>query len=187
MIRSTFVVSVALAASALVAFLPVFAQAGSPVFTAFASVCGQPAADFPAVRAAADGHGWGATDVTADANMPGVTIADKMTRAFTADKTGLVLSAWRGTKGDVKISDCTVHVAKADFDSLKGEASAWLAFPAQDSTPKHATFRFTDAGGGHKALTSADFDAAAGGAGLEILTVSGDQNGTVLDLMMIKK
>ena len=156
-------------------------------FAAFATVCAVPAADFAAVKAAADSKGWGATDVTADANMAGVTVGDQMTRANTADKVGLVLSAWRGTKGAVKISDCTVHIAKAEYPAVLEAAKSWLAFAPQDATAKRSAFRFTEDGAIHKALTPAEFDSAAGHAGLEILTVSGDQNGTVLDLMMIKK
>ena len=156
-------------------------------FAAFATVCAGPAADFTAVKAAADSQGWGPTATTADANMPGVTIGEKLTRATIVDKSGLILSAWRGTKGSVKISDCTIHIAKADYPAVVDATKAWLAFPAQDSTAKRSIFRFTDVGGAHKALTPTEFDVAASGGGLEILTVSGDENGTVLDLMMIKK
>jgi hypothetical protein len=99
-----------------------------------------------------------------------------------------VLSAWHGTtKAGVRISDCTVHVQKAAFPEVKEAAGAWLAFPAQEDTPKRAIYRFTDAAGARRPLTSAEFDAAAAAAGLQILTVSGDADGTVLDLMMIKK
>jgi hypothetical protein len=156
-------------------------------FAAFDTVCAGPAAEFTAVKAAADSKGWGATDTTADANMPGVTIGEQLTRANSVDKVGLTLSAWRGTKGAVKISDCTVHIAKAEYPAVLDAAKAWLGFPAQDSTAKRSTFRFTAYGETLKALTPAEFDAAAGAGGLEILTVSGDQSGTVLDLMMIKK
>jgi hypothetical protein len=159
-----------------------------PVFDAFANVCGAPAADFAAVKAAADAQHWGPTDAKADASMPGVTVSDELTRASTVAKTGLVLSAWHGTtKTGVKIGDCTVHVQKANLAALKGAAGTWLAFPAQEDSAKHAVYRFTEAAGAHHALTSAEFDAAAAATGLEILTVSGDANGTVLDLMMIKK
>jgi hypothetical protein len=182
--------TVAATLSAIITFgsAPAWAQSNSPVFAAFAMVCATPAADFAAVRSAADAHGWGATDTKADASMPGVTVADQLTRASTADKTGLVMSAWHGeTKSGVKVSDCTVHVARSDFGPLRDEVAAWLAFTAQESTPKKAIYRFTDTGGAHHALVAGEYDAAAGGAGMEILTVSADANGTVLDLMMIKK
>jgi len=187
-ILSKTAITALLSATAILSAAPALAQATSPVFAAFATVCAAPAADFSAVRSAADAHGWGETDTKADANMPGVTIADKITRSSTADKTGLVMSAWHGaTKTGVKVSDCTVHVAKSDFGPLKDEAAAWLAFTAQETTPKKAIYRFTDTGGAHHALAAGEYDAAAGGAGMQILTVSADANGTVLDLMMIKK
>jgi hypothetical protein len=163
------------------------ASGQTAAFDAFRQVCAGPATDFAAVRAAADSHGWTTTDTTADANMPGVVIGEQMTRATSVDKTGLVLSAWHGTKGAVKISDCTVHVAKADFSALTHEVAGWLAFPAAETSAKRVAYRFTADGDHLKPLTPADFDAAAGAAGLQILSVSGDQNGAVLDLMMIKK
>ncbi len=187
MLSTKSVVAAAVAALSLFAALPSAAQTRGPVFAAFATVCAVPAADFLTVRKAADAQGWGDSDVKADANMPGVTIADQINRSSTIDKTGVVMSAWHGSKGAVKVSDCTFHVAKVDFDALRKDAGAWLTFPAQDSSPKRVTFRFTDTDGVHKALTPADFDAAAGANGLEILTITGDANGTVLDLMMIKK
>jgi hypothetical protein len=181
-------VAAILSTAAIVGAGPMWAEETSPVFAAFATVCATPAAEFTAVRSAADAHGWGATDIKADANMPNVTIADQLTRSSTADKTGLVLSAWHGTtKKGVKVSDCTVHVAKSDFGQMRDQATAWLAFAAQESTPKKAIYRFTDASGAHHALAAGEYDAAAGASGMEILTVSGDASGTVLDLMMIKK
>jgi hypothetical protein len=187
-ILSKTAVTAILSATALLGSAPAWAQANSPVFAAFATVCAAPAADFAAVRSAADAHGWGETDAKADANMPGVTIADQITRASTADKTGLVMSAWHGaTKSGVKVSDCTVHVAKSDFDAMREQAATWLAFSAQETTPKRAIYRFTDTGGAHHPLAAGEYDAAAAGAGMQILTVSADANGTVLDLMMIKK
>jgi hypothetical protein len=177
----------AVAALAVLISAQARAQTSNPVFIAFTTVCGEPAADFAAVRAAADAQGWGASDAKSEANMPGVTVEDTITRSKTAEKTALVMSAWHGAKGPVKVSDCTVHVAKADFAPLREASAAWLTFPAQESTSKKVIYRFTDAAGSHRALTSAEYDAAASGAGLEILTISGDANGTVLDLMMIKK
>lgn len=188
MILSNTASAAILSAVAALGAAPAWAQATSPVFAAFATVCATPAADFAAVRSAADAHGWGETDVKADANMPGVTVADQMTRSSNADKTGLVMSAWHGTtKSGVKVSDCTVHVAKSDFGALRDQAAAWLAFAPQESTPKRAIYRFTEAAGARHALAAGEYDAAAAGAGMEILTVSADANGTVLDLMMIKK
>ena len=175
-----------LAASALAA--SAHAAGANTSFEAFKSVCVSSTADLAAVKAAADSHGWGATDAKGDANMNGVTITDQLDRAMTADKVGLVLSAWQGVKGAVKINDCTVHIAKADYDSVRAAAGAWTAFPAQVSSAKRETYRFTTGKDGKPtALTPAEFDAAAAAAGLEILSVSGDQDGTVLDLMTIRK
>ena len=163
------------------------AAEGSAPFSAFAAVCAAPGADFAGVTAAADAQGWVASDVTSDANMPGVTIGGQLTRTRSAGKVGLTLSAWHGLKGAVKISDCTVHTAKTEYSAAVEAAKTWAAFAPQDSTSKRSIFRFTDSAGAHKPLTNADFDAAAAGAGLEILTVSGDQNGAALDLLVIKK
>jgi hypothetical protein len=185
---SKFACAAVLSAAAILGSAPAWAEGASPVFDAFATVCAVPAAEFTSVKAAADAQRWGPTDAKADASMAGVTVADTLTRASNVAKTGLVLSAWHGTtKSGVKIGDCAVHVQKAELAAMKDAAGAWLTFPAQDDSPKRAIYRFTEAAGAHHPLTSADFDAAAAGAGLQILTVSGDADGTVLDLMVIKK
>jgi hypothetical protein len=178
----------ALSATGILASAPAWAAGSSPVFDAFATVCAAPSADFAGVKAAAESQHWSATDAKPDAAMAGVTVTDTLALASTVGKTGLVLSAWHGaTKNGVKISDCTVHVQGAVFPEVKDAAGAWLAFPAQEDAPKRAIYRFTDTAGAHRSLTSAEFDAAAAATGLQILTVSGDADGTVLDLMMIKK
>jgi hypothetical protein len=179
----------ALSTTALLASTPAWTAGNSPVFDAFASVCAVPAADFAAVKAAAEAKGWVSTTAKPDeASMPGVTVADALALASTVGTTGLTLSAWRGaTNTGVKISDCTVHMQGAAYPDIKDAAGAWLAFQAQEDSPKRAIYRFTDAGGAHRSLTPPEFDTAAGAAGLQILTVSGDAKGTVLDLMMIKK
>jgi hypothetical protein len=163
------------------------AAPASATFEAFAAVCAAPAADLGAVTAAADAQGWTASNVTPEANMPGVTIGGHLTRTHSANKVDLTLSAWQGLKGAVKVSDCTVRGGKDQYAAAVGAAKAWLAFAPQEDTAKKAIFRFTDNAGTHKALTSGEFDAAAAGAGLEILTVAGDQDGAVVDLMVIKK
>ena len=188
MILSKTALAAIISATAVAGVAPAWAEGSTPAFAAFAMVCAAPAADFAAVRSAADAHGWGESDVKADPNMPNVIVADQLTRSSTADKTSLVLSAWHGaTKTGVKVSDCTVHVAKSDFAPLRDEAAAWLAFTAQENTPTKAIYRFTDTGGAHHPLAASEYDAAAGAAGMEILTVSSGPNGTVLDLLMIKK
>lgn len=156
-------------------------------FDAFVQVCATPAADIAAVKAAAAAKGWGASDVAVDSSMAGVDVTDRLSKSLTSDKVGLVLSAWAGTKGAIRISDCAIHIQKAEFSDVRSAAGAWLAIDPQAADAKKATWRFTGAAGAHKALTPADFDAAAAAAGLEILTVSGDESGTVLDLMVIRK
>jgi hypothetical protein len=163
------------------------AQAADPLFAAFAGVCAAPAADFAGVKAAADSAGWGPSDASADASMAGVEVTDRMARATTAERTDLTLTAWKGAKGGVTISDCAVRIARPAFPAMRAAVGEWAAFSPQERAANRDIYRFTDRAGARVALTNADFDAAAAGAGLQILTVSGDQSGTVLDLMMIKK
>ena len=184
--KSAFAAAAAVAA--LLASVQASAQSPDPVFAAFAAVCGQPAGEFTAIQSAADAHGWAATDVKDDPNMPNVVIAEQITRASTVGKIGLVMNAWHGaTKSGVKVSGCTVHVAAADFGGMRDAAGAWLTFTPQESTAKKAIYRFTNAAGAHHALAASEYDAAAAASGMQILTVSGDADGTVLDLIMIKK
>jgi hypothetical protein len=188
-IRSKLVpLALATALSAIALAHPTLAAEPDPAFAAFTTVCGDPAADFTAVRTAADSHGWGASSTPPDPGMAGVTLADSLSKATTAGKTGLVLSAWQGaTQKGIKVSNCAVHVAATDFDALRDAATAWLGFPAAETTPKKAVFRFTTDAGHRRGLAANEYDAAAAGAGLEILTVSGDANGSVVDLLLIKK
>jgi hypothetical protein len=160
---------------------------GDAGFDAFAKVCAETHADYPAVVAAADAHGWKATEVTSD-TMNGVAVTDKLSRASKVGGAALTLFAWRGAaKGGVQVSACTVRVTKADFAGVQGAAQGWLGFAPQDATPKKAVFRYTEADGAHHALASTEYDAAAAGTGMEILTVSSDAQGTVVDLLKIKK
>jgi hypothetical protein len=176
------------AISATASLLAAVGAAAATPFDAFKTVCGTPAAELAAVTKAADAAGWAPSDTAADANMPNVTVTGTLARATSVEKTGLVLTAWQGAnKAGVKISDCTVHIAKGDLGRARAAAAAWLAFAPQEGDAKRAIFRFTPADGGPKAVDKAEFDAAAGGSGLEILTVSSDASGAVLDLMMIKK
>jgi hypothetical protein len=174
----------AVAAPALALAAPASGDAG---FDAFAQVCAETHADYPAIVAAADAHGWKATEVTA-ATMSGVAVTDKLSRGSKVGSVALTLFAWRGTaKGNVQVSACTVRFAKGDSAGVQSAAQAWLGFGAQDISPKKAVFRFTEADGAHHALASTEYDAAAAGTGMEILTVSSDAQGTVVDLLKIKK
>jgi hypothetical protein len=155
-------------------------------FAAFTKVCGDSHADYPAVLAAAEAGGWKTTQVKAEP-FPGVTVADSLSRDSSAGGSALTLYAWRGAKGAIKISECKVRVAKANFTDIEGRAQAWLGFAPRAATAKKATFMFSDDGGAPKALTEADQEAAAAGPGMQILTVSGDQDGVVLGILKIKK
>jgi hypothetical protein len=181
-------IGIALTGALLVAAAtPAASAAAEANFDAFAKVCADTHADYPAVVTAADAHGWKATQVTA-ATMDGVAVTDKLSRGANVGGAALTLFAWRGTaKGGVRVSACTVRVAKADFAGLQSAAQAWLGFAPQDATAKKATFRYTEADGAHHALASTEYDTAAAGAGMEILTISSDAQGTVADLLKIKK
>ncbi|MEO8812139.1 MAG: hypothetical protein ABI376_04410 [Caulobacteraceae bacterium] len=178
-------IKIALAAAALAAFAaPVAAE---PVFDAFTAVCAAGHADYPAVVEAAENGGWHATTVTGDATMPGVTISDKIALSRKLDGAPLTLLAWRGTKGAIKINACTMRVGKADFPQLQAAARDWLGFVPQDVQPKKVVARFTETPTGHHALIAAEYEGAAAGDGMEILTVSTDAHGAVLDVLKIKK
>ncbi|MEO8927458.1 MAG: hypothetical protein ABI306_09895 [Caulobacteraceae bacterium] len=179
--------SLAAAALVAVAASPALAAPdGALSFAAFVQVCGATHADYQAVLAAADAGGWKTTQVKADP-FPGVTIADTLARDSSAGGSALTLHAWRGAKGAVQVSECTVRIAKARFADMQGAAQAWLGFAPRSATAKKATFMFADEGAAHRALTSADQEAAAAGAGMQILSVSGDEDGAILSVLKIKK
>lgn len=179
-------IKTAIAASLLAAVAaPALAAGGQPAFDAFDTVCGATHADYPAVVAAADAHGWKATQVKAD-TLPGVSVTDSVSRDNSAGGAALTLFAWQGVKGKIHVSECKVRVGKGKFAEVQAMAQTWLGFAPQEATPKKATFMFTDDAGGHKALAAADRDAAAAAAGLQILTVSAGQDGAVLGILKIK-
>ncbi|MGI9170307.1 MAG: hypothetical protein ACR2FH_09055 [Caulobacteraceae bacterium] len=155
-------------------------------FAAFAQVCGDTHADYPAVLAVADAGAWRATQIKADP-FPGVTVAQSLSRDSSAGGSALTLHAWRGAKGAIQISECKVRVGKAKLAEIRAAAQTWLGFAPQDATAKKATFMFTDEGGARKAVAQADRDAAAAGAGLQMMTVSGDSDGAIVAILKIKK
>ena len=155
-------------------------------FGAFQSVCLTPNADFEKVTAAA--ASWRPTEVTGDATLAGVTVSNRLTRATKVGGVPLTLFAWTGTmKTGVRVSACTVRVSKPDFEDNQVAAASWAGFPAQDSAPRKAVFRYTSAASGPAAVDKSGFDTASAGEGMDILTVSGDVHGAVLDLLKIKK
>jgi hypothetical protein len=170
----------------LAAAAPAFAAPADSNFAAFVQICADTQADYPAVVAAADAQGWRPAQVNAD-TLPGVTVTDTLARDKNAGGATLALYAWQGAKGAVHVSECKVRIGKAKSADMQTAAQTWLGFAPQQATAKKATFEFTDDGGAHKALTTADREAAAAGAGMQILTVTGDQDGVILDILKIKK
>jgi len=159
-----------------------------PVFAAFTKVCADTRADFSAVTAAANANGWKKSDSAGDTTMEGVDVSDRLTRASKIGDSEVTLFAWRGmTRKGVQVSACTMHVAKSAFAEVQQDAAAWTGFAAQDAGPTNALYRFSDAPEGRHALAKSDYDTAAAGPGMEILTVSTDGHGAILDLLKIKK
>jgi hypothetical protein len=155
-------------------------------FGAFEAVCLTPNADFAGVKAAASA--WRDTEVTGDSVLPGVTASDRLSKATKAGGVPVTLFAWTGTtKSGVHVSGCTVRVSKSDFDEFQSAAATYVGFAAQDAAPRKVTFRYTPAAAKPTAIDKSGFDAAAAGEGMDILTVTGDIHGAVLDLLKIKK
>ena len=174
-----------LSLGALVATSALAATDATP-FGAFQSICLTPNADFATVKAAV--ASWRDTEVTGDTTLPGVTVSDKLTKASKTGGIPVTLFAWTGTtKSGVHVSGCTLRVSKPDFDELQGAATAYAGFAAQDASPKKAVFHYTSASGKLTALDKSGFEAAASGEGMDILTVSSDIHGSVVDLLKIKK
>ncbi len=175
-------------AAALVAFAaPAFAAPDSAkAFAAVVQVCGDTHGDYSAISAAAEANGWKTTQVKADA-FPGVTVAESLSRDTSAGGAALTLYAWRGAKGAIQIAECKVRIGKGKLAEMQAAAQAWVGFAPQDATARKVTFLFTDDGGARKAVAQADRDAAAGGAGLRMMTVSGDADGVIVSILKIKK
>ena len=149
-------------------------------------MCLTPNADFQAVKAAA--VTWRDTEVTGASTLSGVTVSDKISKASKIGGVPLTLFAWTGTtKAGVHVSGCTVRVSKPDFDELQAATATYAGFAAQDSAPKRSAFRYTPAAAKLTPIDKSGFDAAAAGEGMDILTVTGDLHGAVLDLLKIKK
>jgi hypothetical protein len=155
-------------------------------FGAFEAVCLTPNADFAGVKAAASA--WRDTEVVGATTFPNATVTEKLSKASKVGGVPVTLFAWTGTlKSGVNVSGCTVRVSKSDFDEVKVAAATYAGFAAQDSDPKKVVFRYTPAAAKPTAIDKSGFDAAAAGEGIDILTVSGDLHGAVLDLLKIKK
>jgi len=175
-------------ATAVVAAIAAPAAAGTPVFEAFRKVCGDTHADYASIVSALNTNGWKQVD-TKGSTMEGVKVTDSISRGLTVGESHLTLFAWRGAKGDVQISACTVRASPAKSDPLKADARTWTGFDPQsvDAQSGRIGYQFTDDADAHRALAKTDYDAAAAGAGLELMTLSTDGSDTILDLLKIKK
>jgi len=178
----------AAAATALAA--PAAAATADDTFNAFKLVCGDTHADYAAAVTAAGKNSWKQTNVMAD-TMKGVTVLEKAARTRSVNDQTLMLFVTRGTAkaggADVGVSTCTVQTDRGAFPELTALTQAWLGLPAAVTTDTTATFRFTEDGGVHKAVGPSDLDAAAAGAGMDIITVRRDGANATLDFVKIKK
>jgi hypothetical protein len=155
-------------------------------FGAFEAVCLTPNAEFQAVKSAA--AAWRDTEVVGASTFPNATVTEKLSKASKVGGVPVTLFAWTGTlKSGVRVSGCTVRVSKPDFDEIKVAAATYTGFAAQDSDAKKVVFRYTPAAAKPTAIDKSGFDAAAAGEGIDILTITGDVHGAVLDLLKIKK
>ena len=155
-------------------------------FGAFEAVCLTPNAEFQSVKAAASA--WHDTEVTGASTFPNATVTEKLSKAFKVGGVPVTLFAWTGTlKSGVRVCGCTVRVSKPAFGEIETAATAYAGFSPQDSDPKKAVFRYTPAAAKPTAIDKSGFDAAAASEGIDILTVSGDVHGAVIDLLKIKK
>ncbi len=178
---------VALIGAMVLMSAPVSAATSEPSFDAFAHICASTHVDYASVAKLADAGGWKPTDVKAD-TMDGIAVSERVSRQNTTGKSDLTLFAWQGkSKSGAHVSACTVRIGHPDFVGLQAAAQAWTGFAPQTTAQKRVSFRFTDMGDTHQPVTPQETNAAASGAGVEIMTVSIDANGGVLDLLKIKK
>ncbi len=174
----------ALAGAALATFAASPALA-SPVFDAFRNVCGDSHGDFAAIKAGADAGHWVPTEVAPN-TMEGVTVAESVARQITVGGAKMTLFAWRGSKGTVQVTACTVKVTQAPFAGLADDAKTWVGFAPEAATGAKAVWRYTENAGVKSAVQKADYDKAAAAGGLDFFTVSQVGPETVLDLLKIK-
>ncbi|HWA64139.1 MAG TPA: hypothetical protein VG939_22415 [Caulobacteraceae bacterium] len=180
----TFLAAAAFAAVAT----PALASDSDVAFKGFQTVCGATAAEFPDVVKAAEGDGWKNAQVLGD-SMAKVSITDKAARTKTIGAMNLILSTNRGLAqtpgGALTVSDCTVRSDQGEAAALEAAAQGWLGFAGTGGADRMA-WHFTRDGGAIKPVTD-NGDAAAAGAGLEILTVYRSGASLTMDLMKIRK
>jgi len=174
-----------LTAGAALALAMALPAAASPAFDGFKAVCGDTHMDFAAVKSAVDAGHWVPTEVQ-PSTMEGVTVTESLARTVIAGGAKLTLFAWRGTKGAVQVSACTVRVAQAKYADLSHDAGAWAGFAPQVASPTKSVWQFTEDSGAIKAVQKADFNTAAAAGGLDFFTVTATGPETILDLLKIK-
>lgn len=161
------------------------AQAADPIFTAFHEACVTPDAAPDAVNAAANTHGWSASTAAGE-GLPGFTVSGKVAKTKKIGEANLVLYSWKGAKGPIMADECRIQASRADFLSLQAAVGASLGFAAAQTTPTKVVFHYAGPGNAPTAITdNSQFDAAAHGAGLYILTLSNDGKGASADLLKL--
>jgi len=183
-------IRLSLAAVLLATFAaPAAAAQADDTFKDFKLVCGDTRADYAAATAAAAQHGWQTSDVMAG-GMPGVTVIEKQGRKKTLGDASLVLSMTHGTAAkdpSVNVFTCTLQTDRGGYPQLKELAQAWLGFDPASTTEATATYRFTEENGTLRAAAASEFDSAAAGTGMQILTIKRDGGNAILDYVKIKK
>ncbi len=163
------------------------AACADPAVDAFKALCLDTGGEYPAVASAADAGDWKPVDVPLSM-ISGVVASDKLTRGKSIAGADANLAAWRGkTASGVTVSDCQVQMSKGDFKNAVAGVQAWTGFAAQDGQGQKAIFRLTDVAGARTAVAQPEYDAAAAGPGMEIVTVTSGSGGVSLDLLKIKK
>jgi hypothetical protein len=163
------------------------AACADPAFDAFRALCLDTGADYPAVAKVADAGDWKPVDVPLSM-VSGFVASDKLTRGKSIAGSDANLAAWQGKNANnVALSDCQVQVGRADFHAAVANAQAWTGFAPQDTKEQKVFFHLTDVAGARKAIEKPDYDTAAAGPGLEIVTVTGGSGGVNFDVLKIKK
>ncbi len=163
------------------------AQASDPVFAAFHDVCMAADTDPTTVATAAGGQGWSPGGVPGQP-IPSFVVSDKVTETKKIGEASLTLFSWKGAKGPVTASECQMQVSKASLAALQKDAAAALGFPASDNSPAKTVYQYSGpASAPHPIADKSQFDAAAGGGGLYILTLSAAGKGAFLELLKIHK
>jgi hypothetical protein len=162
------------------------AQGEDAIFAAFHQACMETGAEPAAVTAAAQAHGW-QTGEAAGQTLPGFDVTNKVSEARKIGDADLNLFSWTGKKGPITASECQMQASAADFAAIKSAAAASLGFAPAESAPDKVVFHYTGGATPHAITDNSQFDAAAGGGGLYLLTLSSQGRGAFLELLTIRK